>query len=377
MRIVFWQHILSMIDLPYIVELINHPLVDEVVIIASSLTTTRKEMGWDIDFPELRQCVVITDPNPNEIDVLLKKDVSKTIHLFSGLNAFPHVFNAFKMSLKYNLKRGIITERPLTYCAGIDWLKPLWLHRFRYWLHNKKYIKDIDYYFEIGECTSHYYKSISSHWKVFPFAYCTRDNKEITPTVKSNLLQICFVGSLSKRKGVMTLLRAVKMVNDKGYKGKLEVKLIGSGEEEGKLKDYVTSNQLNNVLFLGTKPNNELPLFLVNQDVFVLPSIHDGWGAVLNEALQAGLYTICSDRCGGKEMLCEPYLGEVFKMGDYKQLSHIILKSIEDIENLRNLQEKRRKWAEKSISGKVIATYLLTCLTGNTPVAPWYKSEHK
>ena len=377
MRIVFWQHILSMIDLPYIVELINYSSVNEVVIVANGLSENRKDMGWDIDFPELKKCLVVTNPNSNEIDTILKKDVSNSIHLFSGLNAFPLVFHAFKMSLKYNLKRGIITERPLTYCAGLDWLKPLWLHRLRYWLYNKKYIKYINYYFEIGECTSHYYKSISSQWTVFPFAYCTRENKELTPSAKSKLLQICFVGSLCKRKDVITLLRAVKIMNDKGYKDLFEVKLIGSGEEERKLKEYATSNQLYNVSFLGTKPNNELPLFLVSQDVFVLPSIHDGWGAVLNEALQAGLYTICSDRCGGQEMINEPYLGEVFNMGDYKQLANILKLSIENIGSIRSLKEKRRLWAKKSISGIVIATYLLSCLNGDSPAVPWYKNEYK
>lgn len=97
--------------------------------------------------------------------------------------------------------------------------------------------------------------------------------------------------------------------------------------------------------------NNKLPSLLVCQDVFVLPSIHDGWGAVLNEALQAGLYTICSDRCGGKEMLSESWRGKVFKMGNYKQLADALDECITNMEIIRNQQEKRRLWAEKTISG--------------------------
>lgn len=371
MRIVFWQHILSMHDLPYIVELNNNPLVNEVVVVASSLTNTRREMGWDIDFPGLERCVVVTNPQLNEIENILKQDISGSIHLFTGLNAFPNVFRAFKLSLKYNLRRGIITERPLTYGAGVDWLKPLWLHKIRFWLYNKKYINAIDYVFEIGENSIHFYKSLSSHWRVFPFAYCTRSNKERIPNSKPSLLQVCFVGSLCKRKDVKTLLKAVKTMNDEGYIDKYEVKIIGHGDEETKLKDFVSTNQLVNVSFLGTKPNKELTSFLVGQDILVLPSIHDGWGAVLNEALQAGLYTICSDRCGGKEMLCDSYLGAVFNMGNYMQLANILNKTIDNIESLRGMQEKRRYWAEMSISSKVVANYLFECLLGNNPAKPW------
>ena len=95
MRIVFWQHILSMIDLPYIVELINFSSVDEVEIVANGLSKNRKDMGWDINFPELKQCVVVTNPTIIEIQSILQKDVHESIHLFTGLSAFPQVFLPF------------------------------------------------------------------------------------------------------------------------------------------------------------------------------------------------------------------------------------------------------------------------------------------
>ena len=76
-------------------------------------------------------------------------------------------------------------------------------------------------------------------------------------------------------------------------------------------------------------------------------------------------------------MINEPYLGEVFNMGDYKQLANILKLSIENIGSIRSLKEKRRLWAKKSISGIVIATYLLSCLNGDSPAVPWYKNEYK
>lgn len=46
----------------------------------------------------------------------------------------------------------------------------------------------------------------------------------------------------------------------------------------------------------------EIPSILSNQDILILPSIYDGWGAVVNEALQSGLYVISSNQCGAKDL---------------------------------------------------------------------------
>lgn len=371
MRIVFWQHILSMIDLPYIIELVDYPDIKEVVVVAQSLSSTRKDMGWDTDFPGLERCVVFINPQINTIREILQSDVENSVHLFTGLSAFPHVFLPFKMSLDYPLRRGIISERPMTYGSGIDNMKPLWLHRLRFRLHNAKYINKIDYVFEIGEETTHYYKSISNKWKVFPFAYCTRANYQEIPENKPNRMQICYVGSLIKRKSVMTLLKASEILYKEGIADKFDINIVGEGNKGVKLRKFVSEHHLLNVHFLGSMQNKELPHFLVNQDVFVLPSIHDGWGAVLNEALQAGLYTICSDRCGGKELLSQSYLGEVFETGNYHQLATILEKSVINTSTIRGSQKKRMIWAEKHICGKVIAQYMIDCLNDQNVTPPW------
>ena len=38
-------------------------------------------------------------------------------------------------------------------------------------------------------------------------------------------------------------------------------------------------------------------------DLLVLPSLFDGWGAVVNEALQAGMRVLCSTACGAASLL--------------------------------------------------------------------------
>ena len=52
------------------------------------------------------------------------------------------------------------------------------------------------------------------------------------------------------------------------------------------------------MIFLGHRAPAELPGLFAEADAFVLPSRHDGWGVVINEALGAGLPIIVSDGVG-------------------------------------------------------------------------------
>ena len=54
----------------------------------------------------------------------------------------------------------------------------------------------------------------------------------------------------------------------------------------------------NRVQWFGKFPMSEVAKKMADADCLVLPSLHDGWGAVVSEALIAGTPVICSDACG-------------------------------------------------------------------------------
>ena len=68
--------------------------------------------------------------------------------------------------------------------------------------------------------------------------------------------------------------------------------------------------------FLGTKPQTEVPTYMQQADIFILPSVYDGWGAVVNEALQAGCYVICSDAAGASDLILQDDSGIPFRCPD-------------------------------------------------------------
>lgn len=370
MRIVFWQNCLSPHQLPYIVHLLDDERVDSVVIVANeAISKGRKDMGWNMtNYPNLEKCEIYLNPMPQMIEYLFSIRSEDTWHLFSGIRGFKFVFDALKVSLKYKLNRGLVVELPNTFYRGISNAKPLWMHRFRFYLQDRKYASYISKVFAMGNNAVRYYHSLSNQWQVFPFAYCTNECHLNMCNINGNA-KFVFIGSLSPWKSPKSIVYAVhENINNNSFG---QVTFVGDGSERQDIEKYCQANHIENVEILGTRNNSEIPSILQQQDILILPSLYDGWGAVVNEALSSGCYVICSDRCGAKELLSDSRCGRVFEGGNYRQLAAIMGECSDNIEMIRQNRDYRLRWAKQSISGSVIARYMIDCLTGDTVKRPW------
>ena len=221
MRIVFWQNCLSPHQLPYIVHLLDDERVDEVVVVAGeTISGARKDMGWGMEqYVGLDRCKVYVHPHDKIIDALFAERPADSQHFFSGIRADAFVFKCLQMSMSYSLKRGIITERPNTYDfkRNIANAKPYWMHRLRFWLQDRKFAKNIQTVFAMGEDAAAYFRSLRMNWQVFPFCYCTEAAKVAAePYQGDRLPQYVYCGSLSPRKSPSTIVRAISWVDSSG-----------------------------------------------------------------------------------------------------------------------------------------------------------------
>ncbi|HYF98353.1 MAG TPA: glycosyltransferase family 4 protein [Coxiellaceae bacterium] len=74
--------------------------------------------------------------------------------------------------------------------------------------------------------------------------------------------------------------------------------IIGEGELKPKLIAQIKNLQLNDVHLLGFRNQSELPAWYALADIFVLPSINETWGLVVNEAMNAGCAIIATTEVG-------------------------------------------------------------------------------
>jgi glycosyltransferase involved in cell wall biosynthesis len=105
---------------------------------------------------------------------------------------------------------------------------------------------------------------------------------------------IGYVGGLGKRKNVFSLIIAFHKVIRKGVNGKL---LIGGvGSEEQNLRKLVEKLGIKRrVEFLGFIPEEKLPVFYSMLKVFVFPSLYEGFGIPVLEAMACGTPVITSN----------------------------------------------------------------------------------
>lgn len=125
----------------------------------------------------------------------------------------------------------------------------------------------------------------------------------------SNKLNICTIGRLNKQKGYVRLLQAVKEINELGLSSRFTLYILGKGEDEDKLKDYIKENNLNNVVMLGFQPNPYK--YLSRMDLFVCSSFKEGYSTAVVESTLLGIPVITTDCSGMDEILKDGRYGMI------------------------------------------------------------------
>ncbi|MDR0799683.1 MAG: glycosyltransferase, partial [Dysgonamonadaceae bacterium] len=329
-------------------------------------TDERKKHGWiKSDFGKT---TIIIDPDDKTLRELLSQ--KEAIHVFSGIGSFELPAKAFKIAVKNKLKIGVILE-PFNW---IGWKGKL--RFFKYFLLRLKYNQSIDFLLTIGNIGRWRYEKVGfSKIKIFDWGYFTEtvDTKIIYNS--SSIISLLFIGSLDYRKNILSLVDAcLSISNDKPF----ILNIIGNGPLECELKDKIKNS--NTINYLGTVPNTEIFPYISQSDALILPSIFDGWGAVVNEALMCGTPVITSNNCGASVLLDNKERGYVFSVKK-NNLQEVIINFLKQLPYSIDEKQKIRNWALKAISGEVAAQYFIQICEylyehkGNNPVAPWIKDK--
>lgn len=183
--------------------------------------------------------------------------------------------------------------------------------------------------------------------------------------MEMSTLSFVFVGNLSKRKAAIDIIEAVKNMPN------IDLTIIGDGEQMDIIKKRIKEYNLTKVKLLGTRKNSEILNLIYDKDVFVFSSHYDGWGAVINEALTCGLYVICSDKTGAKDLLKDKNRGIIYKAGDIDELNKCINNCFLQCDFIKQSKVKRKNWVKSHIHGKIIAKYFVDCIDGSNPDIPW------
>jgi len=165
------------------------------------------------------------------------------------------------------------------------------------------------------------YSVDSSHFRHLATAVDRAASRETLGLEASDFL-VLFTGKLIERKGVDILIAALKQI--RRTQPHVVMGLVGDGPMRPVVEQAAREIGQRRLRLFGFVNQSSLGGYYAAADAFVLPSRHETWGLVVNEALYFGLPVIVSNRVGCAPDLVSPDNGFVFDITDSSALSHAI-----------------------------------------------------
>ncbi len=137
---------------------------------------------------------------------------------------------------------------------------------------------------------------------------------------------ILFASKLQERKHCDHLIDAWARLSDgPGLEPVPYLVIVGDGDQRAALERQAAATGFPGVRFCGFRNQSELPRFFDLATVFVLPSRHEPWGLIVNEAMNAARPCIVSDDVGcAPDLIADGSNGCVYPVGDVGALERAL-----------------------------------------------------
>jgi len=166
-----------------------------------------------------------------------------------------------------------------------------------------------------------------------------RFSPDETRTVSSETLRIVFVGGLTLGKGFAYLLTAIRALRTR----RIALEIVGGTGDPWcrRLFDRLRSN-----MDVMLAPGEPVAAYR-RADLLVLPTLHDGFGYVVAEAMASGVPVITTSCCGAAEWIEPEVSGWVVPAGDQHALTAAIDTAAANRSRLRDMGRHARRIAEE------------------------------
>lgn len=156
---------------------------------------------------------------------------------------------------------------------------------------------------------------------VIPYGAALTKNIDFSTKRKDKKsFDILYAGRMNPLKGVHYLIEAFKQLDLKNC----TLHLVGGNEyPPGWLEK--TLSKSNNIKYYGSVPYNQLSKIYLSCDIFVFPSLYEGFGLVVLEALSHGLPVIATKTGVASDILSDPKIGLLIEKRNVDDLKKAIL----------------------------------------------------
>jgi len=210
---------------------------------------------------------------------------SDRIDLFHGLS------NEIPFSIKNSGIKSVVTIHDLIFLRFPEWYS--FIDRKIYKMKFRMSCRDADRIIAISKQTK---KDIIEFFGTDPnkidvvYQGCNPAFQKKADTEQASMISkkyslpdeyLLYVGTVEKRKNLLTIVKAIKLSN-------LNIPLIVVGRHTSyseQVKNYIRNKNMKNIRFIKHVDTSELPVFYQNAKIFIYPSLFEGFGIPIQEAL--------------------------------------------------------------------------------------------
>ncbi len=164
------------------------------------------------------------------------------------------------------------------------------------------------------------------------------------------------IGRLSQVKGQRYLIQAMQYVIAANKDA--QCLIVGDGEEKLALENLAKALNIRDAVKL-TPSYVDTPSLLAIMDVFVFPSVKEGLGIALLEAMASGKACVASDIGGIRNIITDPSYGILAPVGDIKAIASGVMMLLNDKQLANTIGRKARELTAQKFSLDVMSRNII------------------
>lgn len=373
MKIAFCSNYLNHHQL-YLSKAIINAGIEYYFIAAEQMEKERKNGGW-INMNDKYDWVVRIYQGQEQID-FAKRIINNADLVIMG--SFPIKF--IRQRIFKNKPVFLYSERWFKSSDG-DNKKFKTFHKF---LSNLIHIKYLNFFNVYMLCASAYtaydcnlfgnFKNKCYKWGYFPYVKTYDLNKLMEIKKENDIVELLWVARMLDWKHPEYVVHLAKRLKKKGIK--FHINMIGTGDKFEEIKaSIISENLLPELNLIESIPNESVREYMEKANIFLFTSdFNEGWGVVLNEAMNSGCAVVACNGIGAVPFLVEDRKnGLIYNNGDIDEFCNMVETLIcnkELCEELgRNAYETIiSEWNPENAVRKLLKLYNILCKKSNETI---------